>query len=194
MRETEETQVRSLGQEDPLEEGMATHFLRGESRGQRNLAGYRPWGRKESDTTEATEHKLWSACAGRKRDKRNRNLFFFFFFFWLLYCFICFSPSFMNPWACSTSSLLLHLLAYFYFMVYLKVLWKKLLWNEVGSNPGSRGQMEWPTGILPCLFPREKVAECICLKWISINLGLEPVCRGRAPLVTRVEALPCSAF
>ena len=25
LQETEETQVRSLGQEDPLEEGMATH-------------------------------------------------------------------------------------------------------------------------------------------------------------------------
>jgi len=26
MQETQETWVRSLGQEDPLEEGMATHF------------------------------------------------------------------------------------------------------------------------------------------------------------------------
>ena len=26
MQETQETQVRSLGREDPLEEGMATHF------------------------------------------------------------------------------------------------------------------------------------------------------------------------
>ena len=30
--------------------------LPGESRGQRSLAGYRPWGLKESDTTEATWH------------------------------------------------------------------------------------------------------------------------------------------
>ena len=30
-------------------------FLPGESHGQRSLAGYSPWGRKESDTTEATE-------------------------------------------------------------------------------------------------------------------------------------------
>ena len=30
----------------------------GESRGQRSLAGYSPWGRKESDTTEATSHLL----------------------------------------------------------------------------------------------------------------------------------------
>ena len=29
-------------------------FLPGESHGQRKLAGYSPWGRKESDMTEAT--------------------------------------------------------------------------------------------------------------------------------------------
>ena len=54
MEETQETQVRSLGQEDPLEEDLATTpgFLNGESRGQRSLAGYSPWGCKESDTTE----------------------------------------------------------------------------------------------------------------------------------------------
>ena len=31
-------------------------FLPGEFHGQRSLVGYSPWGRKESDTTEATEH------------------------------------------------------------------------------------------------------------------------------------------
>ena len=31
-------------------------FLPGESHGQRNLAGYNPWGRKESDTTEWLTH------------------------------------------------------------------------------------------------------------------------------------------
>ena len=31
-------------------------FLSGESQGQRSLAGYSPWDRKESDTTEETEH------------------------------------------------------------------------------------------------------------------------------------------
>jgi hypothetical protein len=30
--------------------------LLGESQGQRSLGGYSPWGVKESDTTEATEH------------------------------------------------------------------------------------------------------------------------------------------
>ena len=57
-QETEETWVQSLGWEDPLEEGMATHtcILPGESRGQRSLEGYSPWGHKESDTTEATSY------------------------------------------------------------------------------------------------------------------------------------------
>ena len=37
-----------------LEEEMATHpsILAWESHGQRSVAGYSPWGRKESDTTE----------------------------------------------------------------------------------------------------------------------------------------------
>ena len=50
----EETWVPSLGQEDPLEKGMAPHsrFLPGEFQGQRNLVGYSPWGCKESDMNE----------------------------------------------------------------------------------------------------------------------------------------------
>ena len=32
-------------------------FLPGESHGQRNLVGYCPWGSKELDTPEATEHE-----------------------------------------------------------------------------------------------------------------------------------------
>ena len=45
--------IRSLSWEDPLEEGMATHssVLPGRSHGQRSLAGYSPWGQKESDVT-----------------------------------------------------------------------------------------------------------------------------------------------
>ena len=51
------TQVRSLGREDPLEKGMATPvFLPGGSHGQRILAGYSPWGCKESDMTEQLIH------------------------------------------------------------------------------------------------------------------------------------------
>ena len=67
----QETRVRSLGWEDPLEKEMAIHlipelgrspgggngnplqdYLPGKSHGQRSLVGYSPWGRKESDTTE----------------------------------------------------------------------------------------------------------------------------------------------
>ena len=50
----QETQVRSLGEEDPLEKGMATHssILAGESCGQRSLAGYSLWGRRGSDLTK----------------------------------------------------------------------------------------------------------------------------------------------
>ena len=51
-----ENGIQSLGWEDPLEEEMATTpvFLPGEPHGQRSLAGYSPWGHKESDTTEET--------------------------------------------------------------------------------------------------------------------------------------------
>ena len=43
-----ETQVQSLGQEDPLERGMATHSS--------ILAQRIPWGREESDMTEQLTH------------------------------------------------------------------------------------------------------------------------------------------
>ena len=44
----QEMHVRSLGQEDPLEEGMGTHpsILLTESYGQRRLEGYSPWGHR----------------------------------------------------------------------------------------------------------------------------------------------------
>ena len=50
----QETPVPALGQEEPLEKEMATHsgILAGKSHGQRSLAGYSPWGRKELDMTE----------------------------------------------------------------------------------------------------------------------------------------------
>ena len=51
----QKTQVRSLGQEYPLEKGRRPTpvFLPGEFHGQRTLGGYSPWGCKELDTTEA---------------------------------------------------------------------------------------------------------------------------------------------
>ena len=41
----QETRVQSLGWEDPLEEGMATHsnILAWKISGQRSLEGYSPW-------------------------------------------------------------------------------------------------------------------------------------------------------
>ena len=50
----QETRVQSLGQKDPLEKAMAipSSILAWKSHGQRSLAGYSPWGHKESDTTE----------------------------------------------------------------------------------------------------------------------------------------------
>ena len=49
----QEIWVPSLGQENPLEEEMATHS-RVLAYGQRSLAGYSPWCRKEADMTEVT--------------------------------------------------------------------------------------------------------------------------------------------
>ena len=56
MQDKQERQVQSLGQEDPLEKGMATHssILAWRIPWTEDLAGYSPWGHKESDTTEVT--------------------------------------------------------------------------------------------------------------------------------------------
>ena len=52
----QETRVRSLGWEVPLEKGIAIHSSilswRIKFHGQRSLVGYSLWGGKESDTTE----------------------------------------------------------------------------------------------------------------------------------------------
>ena len=51
-----ETQVLSLGQEDPLEKDMPTHSSIPAWRfhGQKSLVGYGLWSRKESDTSDHT--------------------------------------------------------------------------------------------------------------------------------------------
>ena len=48
-----------------LEKEMATHssILPGEFHGQRSPAGYSPWGCKELDKTEATEHAYIHICS-----------------------------------------------------------------------------------------------------------------------------------
>ena len=52
----QETWVRSVGGEDPLEKDLTTHssIIAWRTHGQRNLAGYSPWGCTESDMTKAT--------------------------------------------------------------------------------------------------------------------------------------------
>jgi len=52
MQEPQEMQVQSLGREDPLEEGMATHSSILIWNIPWSLVGYSPWGCKESDMTE----------------------------------------------------------------------------------------------------------------------------------------------
>ena len=49
----QETQALSLGQEDPLEQGMATHSrILAWRIPMDSLVGYSPWGHKELDMTE----------------------------------------------------------------------------------------------------------------------------------------------
>ena len=56
MQEMQETQVRSLGWEDPLEKDMVAHsnILAWRIPWKRRLAGYSLWRHKELDTTECT--------------------------------------------------------------------------------------------------------------------------------------------
>ena len=54
----QEIRVQSLRLEDPLEKEMAIHssILAWKIHRWRNLAGYSPWGHRESDTTEQLKH------------------------------------------------------------------------------------------------------------------------------------------
>ena len=72
-------EVRSLGREDPLEEGMATHslFLPGEFHGQRSLAGYSPWGHKESDMTWRLNNNSKLIYTANNDYVSHKNLSFF---------------------------------------------------------------------------------------------------------------------
>ena len=64
----QETWVRSLSWEDPLEKEMQTTVVSfpGKSHGERSLVGYSPWGCKESGTT------VWLTLEGKKRKKWRR--------------------------------------------------------------------------------------------------------------------------
>ena len=80
----QETQVRSLGQEDPLEKEMATHFsiLAWRISRTEEPAGYSPWGCKESDTTKQLTHTrpfqvqyLYSMLGELKHTFYSRNIY-----------------------------------------------------------------------------------------------------------------------
>ena len=78
----QETQVQSLSQEDPLEEGMETDsrtpvVLPGGSHGQRSLAGYSTWVLKESDMMEATEHECMHDQMYRQKLKTTLRFTFY---------------------------------------------------------------------------------------------------------------------
>ena len=59
MQETQEMQVQSLGWEDPMQKGMATHssILAWKIPRTEEPGGLHPWDRKESDTTEYVHTK-----------------------------------------------------------------------------------------------------------------------------------------
>lgn len=65
----EKTQVRSLGQENLLEKGMATHpsILAGKFHRQRSLEDCIPWGCKESDTAELLTFSLQGSSNNKQK-------------------------------------------------------------------------------------------------------------------------------
>ena len=93
--------IQSLGEEDALEKGMATHssILTGESHGQRGLVGYSPWGCKELDMTEHTHVRGIEPCStfilircGRRTENREMT------------CMFCFVPHMKSPEQCEEPS------------------------------------------------------------------------------------------
>ena len=62
----QESQIQSLGREDPLEKGMDTHssILAWRIPGQKSLVGYSPWGCKESDKTDQLANQTRGPVSG----------------------------------------------------------------------------------------------------------------------------------
>jgi len=75
----QETWVRSLGPEDPLEKEMAIHSstLAWKIPWTEEPAGYSPWGRKESDTTEPLHFNTFSLFIHLLIGTTFFNFFFF---------------------------------------------------------------------------------------------------------------------
>ena len=84
-----ETWVRSLGWKKSLEkEWLPTPvFLPGEFHGQRNLAGYSPWGCKELDTTEwlTHTHKNFSKPSHPQNNPRRKVLLLCYHYYYCYY-------------------------------------------------------------------------------------------------------------
>ena len=98
-------QVRSLGQEEPLEKGMATpsSILAWRIPWTEEPGGlYSPWGRKESDTTEQLSlHAMELTGLGRGNSGEREALKCGVF--WLLFCFVCFfKPALGDFWDISS--------------------------------------------------------------------------------------------
>ena len=87
--------------------GFQAIFLPGKFHGQRSLADYSPWGRKESDTTEQlSTHNIWTTIMNSISTKTQKLSsgasfflsFFLFFFFFLLFLFIYFLAVLRGIW------------------------------------------------------------------------------------------------
>ena len=77
MQEPQETQIRFLVLEDLLEEREwqpIPVFLPGESHAQKSLEGYSPYGCKDSDTTEMTEHSHMGYFGRQSIKSRVNNI------------------------------------------------------------------------------------------------------------------------
>ena len=70
-----ETQVQSLGGEDPLEKEMETHsnILGWRIHGQRSLVDYSPWGHEESDMTDTLTFAQQRAIFSRLAFSEHKN-------------------------------------------------------------------------------------------------------------------------
>ena len=76
----QETQVQSLGQQDPLKEEIATHSSIPAQKipRMRSLMGYHPWGCKNSDMTEGlSTHTIHSCFLRFQRKVKQAKVFLF---------------------------------------------------------------------------------------------------------------------
>ena len=69
----QEMQVQSMGREDPLEKEMQPTpvLLPGKLHGQKSLAGYLPWGGKESDMTWQPNNNNMPFTSKKKKKKNQ---------------------------------------------------------------------------------------------------------------------------